>query len=138
MEPRRCDSDWRAQPITHTFNYNTDIQPIWNQFCANCHVAHGGAPLAGLDLDPPFSYFNIVDAPDASLSILHVAPGNPADSLIWRKVNCATPGPDPGDARMPLARPPLSPAVRARLYDWIAAGAPMTLDRVFGSGMEER
>lgn len=138
IPPAGCDTDWRQQPITHGFDYATDIQPVWNQFCANCHVAHGGAPLAGLDLDPPFSYTNIVDTPDAGLTILLVAPGNPADSLLWRKVNCNEPGPQVNDQRMPLGRPPLPFEQQALLYDWIAAGAPFSLDRVMGSGMEER
>ena len=138
IDPGGCDSEWREQPITQAFNYSNDIQPIWSQFCANCHVDHGGAPLAGLDLDPPFSYSNIVNAPNGDLSILLVASFDPAGSLVFRKINCDAPGPHPGGARMPLGRPPLSPAVQALLYDWIAAGAPLQLERLFAAGFESR
>lgn len=138
IEPSGCDGEWRQQPITHGFDYALDIQPIWDQFCANCHINHAGSPQAGLDLDPPFSYFNLVEVPDGTLSIFLVAPGVPAQSLLWRKLNCEVPGPETGDRRMPLNRVPLTPALQARIHDWIAAGAPQVLERLFASGLEDR
>ena len=138
IDPTGCEDTWRTQPITYAFDYAKDIQPIWGQYCANCHVAFGGAPLAGLDLNPAFSYSNLVGAPDTSLSIFLVAPGDPAASLLFRKINCTAPGPFVNAGRMPLGRIPLSPTLQARIYDWIAAGAPMTLDRIFAASFEER
>ena len=138
IEPSGCDSDWRLQPITQTFNYADDVQPVWNQYCANCHVDHGGVPAAGLDLDPAFSYLNLVNAPNNTLSILLVSPGDPQGSLIFRKVNCIEPGPEMGDPRMPLGRPRLPPTQQALIHDWIAAGAPILLERLYASGFEER
>lgn len=138
IEPTGCETAWLAQPVTQGFDYDNDIQPIWDQFCANCHVSHAGMPLGGLDLDPPFSLSNLVGAPSSDLSLLLVAPGDPLASLLWRKVNCDSPGPRKGDGRMPFARPPLSAALQARIFDWIAAGAPQLLDRVFANGMEPR
>ena len=138
IEPSGCDTAWRQQPITQEFSYLEDIQPVWNQFCANCHVDHGGGPAAGLDLDPAFSYPNLVNAPNGTLSILLVAPGDPAGSLIFRKINCSEPGPELGDPPMPLGRPSLPPSQQALIYDWIAAGGPMQLERLFASGFEER
>lgn len=138
IDPTGCEDAWRTQPVTYAFDYAKDIQPIWGQYCSNCHVDFGVTPLGGLDLNPQFSYTNLVNAPDASLSILLVAPGDPAGSLLFRKINCSAPGPHVGAGRMPLGRVPLSPAVQARLYDWIAAGAPIQIDRVFAAGFEVR
>ena len=138
IDPTGCEDAWREQAITYAFDYGQDIQPIWSQYCANCHVDFGGAPLAGLDLNPAFSYSNLVNAPDGCLSIFLVAPGDPAGSLLFRKVNCTAPGPHLGAGRMPLGRLPLSPTLQARIYDWIAAGAPMAIDRIFAAGFEVR
>jgi hypothetical protein len=138
IPPEGCDGEWLSEPVTQRFDYANDIQPIWDQFCANCHINHAGSPQAGLDLDPPFSYFNLVDVPDGGLSILLVKPGDPEASLLWRKVNCSVPGPDPEDNRMPLNRVPLTPAAQARIHDWIAAGAPQMLERLFAGGFEAR
>jgi hypothetical protein len=138
IAPNGCDESWRTQAVTQSFDYNTDIQPIWNQFCANCHVAHGGSPSAGLDLDAAFSYSNMVGAPNNDLSILLVAPGDAQSSLLWRKINCTAPGPSLNGARMPLARAPLNASLQALIYDWITAGAPRTLERIFASDLEDR
>jgi|CXWL01.1.fsa_nt_gi hypothetical protein len=138
IDPSGCDQDWRLEPITQGFDYATDIQPVWSQYCANCHVDHAGSPLAGLDLDPAFSYTNLVLAPDGGLTIYLVEPFNPAGSLLFRKLNCNVPGPDVDGVRMPYGRPALSPALQALVYDWIAAGAPLSLERMFAGGFEER
>jgi len=138
IPPADCDTDWQTAAIAQSFDYAADIQPIWTQFCANCHVDHGGAALAGLDLNPAFSYNNLVNAPDGSLSIYLVAPGEPSESLLWRKLNCNAPGPHAGAARMPLGRPVLTPILQALVYDWINAGAPANLQRIHAGGFEAR
>ena len=60
VPPESCDPAFRAEPQMHAFNYAAQIQPIWNQYCADCHVQHGGNPVMGLDLEPPFSRDNLV------------------------------------------------------------------------------
>ena len=115
---------------------STNIQLVWTQFCANSHVDHGGVPLAGLDLNRPFSYANLINAPDGGLTIYLVAPPDPAESLLWRKLNCNAPGPHQGAARTPLGRPPPSAALQALDYDGIKAGAPQTLQRIHASDFE--
>ena len=138
IDPTGCEDTWRTQPLTYAFNYAKDIQPIWGQYCSNCHVDFGSTPLGGLDLNPKFSYSNLVNAPDTGLSILLVAPSNPAGSLLFRKINCTAPGAHQGAGRMPLGRIPLSATLQARIYDWIAAGAPMQIDRIFTASFEVR
>lgn len=125
-DPASCDPALHAEPQFRSVDYAADIQPLWNQFCANCHVQHAGNPAQGLDLDPPFSRDNLVWVPssqDPGLAL--VWPGLPAESLLMRKLQCSEPGPLPGGAQMPLGRPALDPADQARVYDWIAAGAPI-------------
>jgi hypothetical protein len=123
--PEGCDDSLRDPPYTYRFDYTADIQPIWTQFCANCHVFHGGQPAYGLDLQAPNSYDALVLAPssdDATRAL--VLPGRPDESVLLTRLRCNAPGPLPESARMPLERNPLSPALQARVYDWIAAGAP--------------
>lgn len=137
IEPSGCDPAFRAVPQTHTFDYATQIQPIWIQFCADCHVQHGGNPAMGLDLEPPFSRDNLVLVPSAQdPTIALVWPGQPAISLLLRKLNCSAPGPLIGLARMPFGRPPLESALQALVYDWIAAGAPVEV--LWRDGFDER
>jgi len=135
ITPTGCDTAFLALPVRYSFNYGPDIQALWQGQCANCHVDHGGAPLGGLDLDPPGSYFAIVGSPAAGdSSILLVKPGDPRNSLMFRKINCNQPGPFNSSPRMPLARPAMSAADQALIYDWIAAGAPEINDTLFRSG----
>lgn len=126
VEPSGCDPGFQAEAQAHAFDYAGQIQPLWNQYCANCHVAHGGNPAQGLDLDPPFSRDNLLWVPSSQEpSRLLVWPGQPAASLLFRKLNCSEPGPLPGGEQMPLGRPALGSADQALVYDWIAAGAPV-------------
>ena len=136
--PSACDPAWAQQAISHSFDYALDIQPIWDQYCANCHVAHAGQPLAGLDLNAPFSFNNLWFQPDTTLSIYLVQPYAPEDSLLFRKINCSQPGPLSHSASMPLGRPALPAVLQARVYDWIKAGAPLLQERFFASGLEAR
>jgi hypothetical protein len=134
IEPSGCDTEFLTQPVRYRFNYEQDIQPLWAKRCSNCHVDHAGNPLGGLDLDPPGSYSNIVNAPSVADPILLVRPRDPRASLMFRKINCEVPGPLQNSPRMPLARPALSASEQALIYDWIAAGAPETNDTLFRSG----
>lgn len=137
LPPAGCDLAFLAEPQTHSFDYAAQIQPIWNQFCADCHVQHGGNPAVGLDLEPPFSRDNMVLVPSAQEpTVALVWPGQPALSLLWHKLNCDAPGPLSGGHRMPFGRPPLPPGLQALVYDWIAAGAPTTL--FLRDGFDER
>ena len=60
--PDGCDSI-ASVPIRWNINYSQDIQTIFSNRCANCHVDHAGSPSADLDLDPKWSYENLVNAP---------------------------------------------------------------------------
>lgn len=137
--PSGCDSI-AATPATFAIDYQADIQSIFSFECANCHVDHGGAPVADLDLDPDPSWFNLVDVPSSQdPAQIRVIPRDALRSLLFRKVNCNVPGPDVFHNRMPLGRDPLSLADQAMIYDWIEAGAPNgPTDTIFFNNFELR
>ena len=91
-----------------------------------CHA--GGSPQAGLSLAAGVAYSNVVGV--ASITDpprLRVAPGDPENSVLWRKVAARTAGLDgvPG-LGMPIGDPPLDSNELEALRVWIAAGAPAT------------
>lgn len=134
--PMQCDSI-ASVPITWNIDYATDIQDLFNERCSNCHVDHGGSPEGDLDLDPKWSYDNLVGAPSNSPTggTLVIA-GDPGNSVLFQKINCNVP--DSG-VRMPRARPALPLADQALIYDWIMLGAPrLPTDFIFASGFEQR
>lgn len=134
--PTGCDSI-ASVPITWNIDYATDIQNLFSERCSNCHVDHGGSPDGDLDLDPEFSYDNLVGGPSNSATGgTLVIPGDPLNSVLYQKINCSQP--DSG-VRMPRARPVLPLADQALIYDWIMLGAPrLPTDFIFASGFEPR
>ncbi|MGB0132763.1 hypothetical protein [Dokdonella sp.] len=124
-------------PITWNIDYTTTIQDVFSNRCSNCHVDHAGSPSGDLDLDPEFSWDNLVNAPSNSQpGRFLVVPGQPLNSVLFEKLNCDLP--DAGD-RMPRARPPLAPAEQALIFDWIMLGAPFQpTDFIFFGGFEPR
>ncbi len=134
--PSGCESI-ASVPITWNIDYSIDIQGIFSKRCSNCHVDHAGSPSGDLDLDPEWSWDNLVNAPSNSpTGGTLVIPGNPLASVLFQKVNCETP--DSG-FRMPRARPPLPLTEQALIHDWIMLGAPrFATDFIFTSGFEPR
>lgn len=131
-----CDSI-ASIPITWNINYAVDIQSVFNTRCSNCHVDHGGSPSGDLDLDPEFSWDNLVNGPSNEQPGRYlVVPGQPLDSVLFEKINCETPG---AGMRMPRMRPALPLAEQALIFDWIMLGAPRDpTDFIFASGYEPR
>lgn len=134
--PTGCDSI-ASIPIRWNIDYSVDLQDLFAQRCSNCHVDHGGDIRGDLDLDPKFSYENLVDTGSSSATGgIRVIPGNPLASVLFQKINCDNP--DSGN-RMPNGRPPLPLAEQALIYDWIMLGAPRTpTDFIFATGFEPR
>jgi hypothetical protein len=135
-EPSECDSI-DAVPMRFDIDYQTDVQAIFTQHCANCHVDSGGAPLAGLELDNGVSWFQLVGVPSSQdPGFERVIPGDAAKSLLFQKVNCYFPA---IGSRMPFERPELSVEEQATIHDWIVLGASDTTSEViFLSGFEVR
>ena len=131
-----CDSI-ASIPVTWNINYANDIQAIFNNRCSNCHVKSGGNPEAGLNLDPGSSWDSLVNAASQEqLGRLLVAPGQPLASVMFEKINCASPN---AGMRMPRGRPALPLTEQALIYDWIMLGAPLgQTDFIFTGGFEAR
>ena len=124
-------------PITWNIDYSVDLQGIFNTRCSNCHVASGGNPSGDLDLDPEFSWDDLVNAPSNSQpGRTLVVPGQPLDSVLFEKINCDTPN---AGLRMPRNRASLPLTEQALIFDWIMLGAPrLPTDFIFFGGFEER
>ncbi len=95
---------------------------IFSQKCAlsGCHLG-SSAPL-GLELSEGKARGNLVNvASQEAPKLLRVAPGNPDQSYIIRKIEGA-----PGiiGERMPRGRDPLSQAEIDAIRQWIQDGAP--------------
>ena len=63
-------------------SYAADVQPIWN---ANCTGCHGGT--AGLELSPPDSRAALVSVASTNWGGVRVAAGDPAASVLFRKIS---------------------------------------------------
>lgn len=108
-----CD-DLSVIPETPQVDFATEIQPIFNNNCVHCHG--GPDPIAFMDLEQ--GYVQIVDVPSFQISFFNrVEPGQPADSYLFLKINCANQF--SGD-RMPREAPPLSLFDQALIRDWIS------------------
>jgi len=124
-----------SQPVTPNVDYYQQIQPIWEQSCANCHVNHGGGPSAGLDLDLDWSWSNLFEVGSAiAPGRVMAVPGSAATSFLFEKINCGTP--TVGEL-MPRGRLPIPAAEQALIRDWLNQGAREAPDvRLFGNGFE--
>ena len=136
QDPSECDSI-EDIPMRYDIDYQLDVQPIFDQHCANCHVESGGAPSAGMELDDGVSWFQLVGVPSSQdASLTRVIPGNAAWSLLFQKVNCYVPA---IGSRMPFERPELSVEDQATIHDWIVLGASSgTSEVIFLGGFEAR
>ncbi|MCG6118273.1 MAG: hypothetical protein MEQ07_08795 [Aquimonas sp.] len=115
-----CD-DLSALPITPRVDYLTEIQPIWEIRCANCHVNHSGSPSAELDLNEEASWAALYAMPSLiAEGRLMVRPGDPGASFLLEKLRCEQPQ---AGERMPRGRLPIPLTEQALVRDWIAQGA---------------
>jgi mono/diheme cytochrome c family protein len=105
-------------------DYVRDVRPILAKHCASCHGA--ARPKGGLRLDTAAAALKGGDGGPA------VVPGNAEESPLIDAVTS-----EDVSARMPLKRPPLTPAQVATLRAWIDQGAVApageTPDPTFGT-----
>src|SRR3981081_1153499 len=107
-------------PLTADF---TSIQDnVFTPICTKCHIG-AGAP-EGLQLDAAHSYALLANVPSAATgAVMRVAPGNPANSYLIRKLQ-ATAGISGG--QMPLGGPYLPQSTIDVIRQWITSGAQQT------------
>ena len=100
-----------GEPSHKQISYSNEIQPIFNNYCIDCHGVTN--TWSGLNLT---SYNHLMNGGDNGPSVI---PGNGEESLIVLKL-----GPEPpfGD-QMPLQNPPLNDIQIDLIKNWINDGA---------------
>jgi Ca2+-binding RTX toxin-like protein len=107
-----------VDPVATAVDYATQIQPVFNSRCTECHA--GGSAPQGLRLDAANSYANLVNVASREVpSLQRVEPGDPDNSYLVQKVE----GTAAVGGRMPLNRTPLSQETIALIRQWISEGA---------------
>jgi hypothetical protein len=110
-----------GEPVDPTATLTRVRNEIFVPSCAlaGCHGAIGAQ--SELQLTPAAAYANLVGRNSVEMpQLLRVAPGDPANSYLYRKVT----GAGITGERMPLGLPPLNDAQLRLVRDWIRRGAP--------------
>jgi mono/diheme cytochrome c family protein len=94
-----------------TISFANDIAPVLAEKCANCH-GNGDRPAAQFNLA---NFDNMLRGGESGPPI---TPGQPAESLLIKKLKGTASG-----ARMPRGQQPLADAVIAKFEKWIEEGA---------------
>ena len=103
--------------------FTSDVQPILNARCINCHSPGAFAQMQGIPWDfredTAFGdLINQVSSQDEALTL--VVPGDPNASLLFLKVSSQSP---PVGGMMPLGGPPLTDIEIELIRVWIEQGA---------------
>jgi hypothetical protein len=99
----------KAEPICFypdQVSFANDIQPIFNQYCANSNCHGGSNPQAGLNLEASVSYMELFTPGKGYIDTL-----NPKYSLLYSQITNKT-SPMPPDGNM-------SPCLTRMILKWI-------------------
>ena len=106
---------------TDGVRHATDLQPLWDAHCVQCHTGAGSAAFLRLDGSGGASAFDVLLETDSSqVELPLVTAGEPERSYLWVKVTAAN---GIQQAQMPLYNPPLSDEDQQLIEDWILDGA---------------
>ena len=112
------DNDGTMDPGPTPVSFTTQIQPIFDSSCIQCH---GDTAFGGLDLRADSSHGNLVGVESNGYApALLVSPGNPAASVLYGKIT------DSGRFGSVMPPPPndaLSTEQIAVIELWIEEGA---------------
>ena len=97
-------------PLHADINYNSEIQPIFNNNCISCHI-DGGAYFGDLDLS---SYSEVMEGGESGNTIV---PFESENSLLWQHVNSSY-MPPYGSGNSPLTTEQIN-----LIAQWIDEGA---------------
>jgi mono/diheme cytochrome c family protein len=95
-------------------SFKNDVQPIFQQHCAQCHIA---IQSGGLSLS---SYQGLIKGGTVVPGAI-VKAGDPEGSTLYKMISPS--GPWPGGSRMPLGGPYLDSAQIQTIETWIKQGA---------------
>jgi hypothetical protein len=110
-----------GEPIDPTATFTRVQNEVFTPTCAVIGCHHPVGQQEQLVLMPGVAYANIVGvASIENPTLRRIAPGDPANSYLYRKIAGAG---ITGD-RMPQAGPPLNDASIKLVRDWIRRGAP--------------
>ncbi|MBC8346766.1 MAG: hypothetical protein ISR82_05130 [Candidatus Marinimicrobia bacterium] len=111
-------------------NYQSEIQPIWDNNCtASCH--NSGNVNGGLNLTADRSYQELVNVASQGYSGTNrVTPGDPATSVLYQKIVGNT---SFGD-RMPKGGSALAQTDQDKIQKWIKEGAKQEFGGTAGGG----
>lgn len=98
-----------------------DVVPIFKSSCVMCHLP-GNSP-AGLALHPKGGYANLVGVASTQSPQLRVAPGQPEESYLYRKLVGTHAAASGSGERMPFGDMQLSADQIDVIRRWIADGA---------------
>lgn len=128
--------DLSSVPVRYNVDFSTQIQPIFDTHCTQCHNTFPA--LGGLNLNSNVARGNLVNmsSQNPNAGIAHVTPNAPDSSFLFKKINCTDLDPQFG-SHMPQGIAILLPDTdQAVILDWILQGAPAARDpdRIFGDG----
>ena len=123
-----CDDDDRmpteiAPPGNSDATFSRVQREVFTPQCAipGCHGGTAADAQENMPLGEGLSYDAIVQVPSRQMpSLLRVAPGDPANSYLVRKI---TPGSSIDGAPMPFGAT-ITDADRQLVREWVARGAP--------------
>ncbi len=104
-----------APAISAAITWSEHIQPLFRQKCAQCHL--DGAQRGAYRLDSP-ALLRVPGESGGQWPL--VVAGDPEASLLYRKLVDRNPA---VGVQMPEAQPPLSPAAKELVRQWILQGA---------------
>lgn len=113
---------WSFTTLTPSVFFATNIQPILDTNCIECHSSSGIASF--LDMTSGASYANLVNTASSMTTGGgdRVEPGDSADSVLYQRIS--TIGLDASESQMPLDGPPyLSETDQLTIKTWIDEGA---------------
>lgn len=109
-----------ARPAAEVVSFSTQVQPIFTDSCATCHL-EGAAPT-GLVLSAGTAYENMVGVPSVQSELMRVKPGDVQGSYLIHKLEGTQVEVGGSGMQMPVGAP-LSAEVIDLIRDWVAQGA---------------
>ena len=129
--PSGCES-LQSIPTSYRGGFEGIYADIIVQRCNGCHI---GDDQGGFNMDVDFAYGNVLQPSSTGAGLFRVKPRDPLNSFLFRKINCSNPGLGERMPSLPINGIYLSVAEQARIYDWIASGAPF--EQIFADGIGE-